>query len=113
MPTTTKRRTSATKRELQMLRNLVVNHHMMDTDFRPLRQQPITESLKHLQQAWMESEWPGICTPDQRACINEHFWMVYETAEHLQKLRTEPHELKSRLMMTIEGLMIKQKEVAK
>ena len=110
MSTTTKRRESATERELKMLRNLIVNHRLMDTDFQDLRKEPITESLKHLQQAWMESEWPAVVDRGTRATINEHFWMVFETAQNIERLRQQPHEVKSQLIMTIDGLIVKTRK---
>lgn len=107
MSTTTKRRKSATERDLQMLRNLLVNNQMLDTDFRCFKEDSITGSLKHLHQAWIESEYPALLDNRTRGVINDHFWMIFETASYIEKLRREPHEVKSKLLITINGLLSK------
>jgi hypothetical protein len=89
---------------LQSLKNMIVNNRMLDSDPADLNQNPITESLKMLQQAFMESDWPAILAMEHRAAINDHFWKVYETASYIDQ-RPDPADEKDSLLLTIDQMI--------
>ncbi|HBZ67577.1 MAG TPA: hypothetical protein DEO70_12135 [Bacteroidales bacterium] len=89
---------------LHALRNLIVNHRMLDSDTYDFKETPITETLKMLLHVFMESDWPTIVTKNDRSAIDDHFWMAYDTASYIEHL-DDPSDEKDTMLMTIDQLI--------
>jgi hypothetical protein len=96
-----KAKTTAKAPRLRVLKQLLENFSMLDLDDQSLKESPITESLKLLHRAFMESPWPGILHASERAILNDHFWKIYETASFIERLPNAAEE-RNRLLEILE-----------
>ena len=84
---------------LHAIKNLIVNHRILNSgttyDF---KETPITETLKMLLHIFMESEWPTILDKFDRSALDDHFWMIYDTADYIERMDNPPVETDSMLI---------------
>lgn len=95
---------TAAIRRLERLRDLVVNLRILDIHSDDLKLTPITESLKLMQQVFMGSNTVEIMGSDERATVNDHFWIFFETATYIEHF-PHPKNIKSDLLSDIEKLI--------
>lgn len=86
------------KAEMLMAFRELFNHFEILDNFTG---QPMAETLKALQQGFMDSDIPGALPRDELAAINTNFWALYQTARHIDDL-PNPSGFKTEIIAFID-----------